>query len=440
MRISGWGCTPIIEANVSQPRDLSELRGHIFKKNMIARGNGRAYGDSAINVNNTIHMKYFNKMLEFSFESGLLTVEAGVLLADIIQCFLPKGWFPSVTPGTKFVTIGGLIAADVHGKNHHKQGAFRSCVDWIDVLTADGTVKRCSRHTNVELFNFTVGGMGLTGIIIRAAIRLQPVSSPSIKQRTIATENLSQTLDVFSKCTDASYSVAWIDCLKRGKGLGRSLVMLGEHLPGPGTATLNNRQQIQIKKHRRVRIPFNFPSWFMNIFFIRCFNNLYYAIGKRKKSDTVVDWDKYFYPLDSILNWNRIYGREGFVQFQCVLPLSTSKQALELILAKTSQHKLGSFLAVLKRFGPDVSSISFPEEGYTLAMDFPLKPRTLQLLNDLDSITIKYGGRFYLAKDSRLTSTVFRKSDPRFLELSKFRKQIGAADTFRSCQSERLGL
>lgn len=440
MRLSGWGRTPIIEATLSEPRDLSELKVHVLRKNMIARGNGRAYGDSAINANNTVHMKYFNKILDFSSESGLLTVEAGVLLSDIIQCFLPKGWFPYVTPGTKYVTIGGLIAADVHGKNHHKQGSFRSCVDWIDVLTADGAIKRCSKQKNVELFNFTVGGMGLTGVIIRAAVYLQPVSSPLIKTRTVATKNLSETLDIFSKCTESTYSVAWIDCLKRGEGLGRSLVMLGEHLPSTAIAEANPLHSIPMQKHRKIKIPINFPSWFMNIFVIRWFNNAYYEMGRRKNRETVVDWDKYFYPLDSILNWNKIYGRNGFIQFQCVLPLSTSKEALELILEKTSQQKMGSFLAVLKRFGPDVSSISFPEEGYTLAMDFPNNKKTLQLLNDLDAITIKHGGRFYLAKDSRLTSTAFRQSDPRFQNLSRYRKKIGATDTFSSSQSERLGL
>ena len=440
MKISGWGRTPMIEANVSEPRDLSQLKEHIFNKNMIARGNGRSYGDSAVNINNTVHMKHFNKMLEFNSESGLLTVEAGVLLADIIQCFLPRGWFPSVTPGTKFVTIGGLIAADVHGKNHHKQGSFRSCVDWIEVLTASGKVERCSRQENSELFNFTVGGMGLTGVIIKAAIRLQRVSSPLIKQRTIVTKNLSHTLDVFTKYSDATYSVAWIDCLKRGEGRGRALVMLGEHYSVSESSRLKKIGQIQIKKRYKITIPFNFPSWFMNNFFITCFNNLYYIMGRLKRKDVLVDWDKFFYPLDSILNWNKIYGRKGFVQFQCVLPLSTSKKALELILDKTSQSALGSFLAVLKRFGPDESFVSFPEEGYTLAMDFPSKQRTLKLLEELDAITIAHGGRFYLAKDSRLTSKVFRNSDPRFINLSTYRKQIDALDTFRSCQSERLGL
>ena len=197
MNLSGWGRYPRIDAKLSAPRDLATLRANVHKGNAIARGNGRAYGDSAVSTQNTIHMKHFNRMLGFDTQLGQLVAESGVLLADIIDAFLPRGWFPYVTPGTKFVTLGGLIAADVHGKNHHKDGSFAKCVDWIELLTCEGDFKRCSANENTELFEWTVGGMGLTGVIIRAAIRLRPVSSTWIEQRTMVAENISHAIEIF---------------------------------------------------------------------------------------------------------------------------------------------------------------------------------------------------------------------------------------------------
>ena len=229
MKLSGWGRFPEIDAQVAVPRSADELLKLIQQGKAIARGNGRAYGDSAVSASNTIHMKHFNRMLAFDAKSGQLVAEAGVLLADVIEAFLPRGWFPAVTPGTKFVTLGGMIAADVHGKNHHKDGSFGTYVDWIDVATADGTVQRCSKTEDTELFEWTIGGMGLTGVMLRAAIRLRPVSSAWIEQRTLVANNIKHAIELFEQSQDATYSVAWIDCLQTGPAVGRSLVMLGEH-------------------------------------------------------------------------------------------------------------------------------------------------------------------------------------------------------------------
>lgn len=436
MMLSGWGRYPRFGATVIAPRSVEELKVLAHQGNAIARGNGRAYGDSAISVKNTIQMRHFNRMLAFDAERGQLVAEAGVVLADVIEAFLPRGWFPAVTPGTKFVTLGGMIAADVHGKNHHKDGTFGNFVDWIDVLTADGNVRRCSKAENTELFEWTIGGMGLTGIILRAAVRLRPISSAWIEQRTLVAYNIQHTIELFENSSDATYSVAWIDCLQKGPALGRSLVMLGEH----ADAIAVPPEPLLILPKRKLNVPIDFPCWVLNRFSVRVFNALYYWIGKRKKELQLVDWDSYFYPLDAILGWNKIYGRHGFAQFQCVIPLAQSEQGLTELLEAIGKAGVGSFLAVLKRFGSDESRFSFPMEGYTLALDFPMNAKALALMSQLDSITLKYGGRFYLAKDSRMSEDVFKQTERRAEGYTQYRKQNGMCEAYSSAQSERLGL
>ena len=229
MKLSGWGRYPVHEAQVFAPRSDAALAARVTAGSMIARGNGRAYGDSAISQQNTVHMRHFNRLIAFDAATGQVVAEAGILLADIIHAFLPQGWFPAVTPGTKFVTLGGMIAADVHGKNHHIDGSFGTFVDWIDVMDACGTIRRSSRQENADLFAWTIGGMGLTGVILRAAFRLRPVDTAWIKQTTHTAANLDAAITVFEQSDSAPYSVAWIDCLAKGDRLGRSLVMLGEH-------------------------------------------------------------------------------------------------------------------------------------------------------------------------------------------------------------------
>lgn len=440
MTLSGWGRYPRIDAKLSAPRNVEALRAKVLQGNAIARGNGRAYGDSAVSAHNTIHMKHFNHMLAFDAERGQLVAEAGVLLADIIDSFLLRGWFPYVTPGTKFVTLGGMIAADVHGKNHHKDGSFANCVDWIELLTSEGSIKRCSPTENTKLFEWTMGGMGLTGIVLRAAIRLRSVSSAWIEQRTLVAENISHAIELFEQSHGATYSVAWIDCLQQGKSLGRSLVMLGEHAEAVAVPLQYRKQPLQIPPKRKLSIPAEFPSWALNSLSIRAFNALYYWNGQRKQGQQLVDWDSYFYPLDAILGWNKIYGRRGFAQFQCVLPLQQADDGLRALLSAIASAGAGSFLAVLKRFGAQESRFSFPMEGYTLALDFPINATTLALMDHLDSITVQYGGRFYLAKDGRMSRDVFQQSEARAQDYLSYRNTESASAAFSSAQSERLGL
>ncbi|MDB2708492.1 FAD-binding oxidoreductase [Amylibacter sp.] len=440
MKLSGWGCYPVIETNVVAPRNDDEVINLIKNGNTIARGNGRAYGDCAVSNTNTIHMKHLNRLLAFDTDSGQLVAEAGVLLADVIETFLSRGWFPAVTPGTKFVTLGGMVAADVHGKNHHKDGSFGNYVDWIDVLTANHSIQRCSRTTNPELFAWTIGGMGLTGIILRIAMRLRPVSSAWIEQRTIAADNITHAIELFEQSKDSTYSVAWIDCLQTGSKLGRSLVILGEHAEAANVPVQSHNEPLHTFPKRKWSIPIKFPNWALNTHSIRTFNFLYYWNGKRKPEHQLIDWDSYFYPLDKLLGWNKIYGSRGFAQFQCVIPLKHAEKGLRELLEAIADAGLGSFLAVLKRFGAQESKFSFPMAGYTLALDFPVKKKTLDLMDELDSITLKYKGRFYLAKDSRMSPKVFQQSEHRISAYKKFRQSNGNLDLFASAQSERLGL
>lgn len=441
MKLSGWGRYPVLEARAYAPRSVEALRDLVLSEpSVIARGSGRAYGDSAINPAATIEMRHLNRMMAFDPASGQLVAEAGVLLGDIITAFLHRGWFPMVTPGTKFVTLGGAVAADVHGKNHHKVGSFRACVDWIDVMGPDGEVQRCSREEESILFDHTLGGMGLTGIVLRAAIRLRPVETAWIRQMTIPAPNLKAAMAAFEDAQDATYSVAWIDCLETGPNVGRSLVMLGEHAVLRDMPTERARSPFDIKPKRKLAIPFDFPSLTLNRLSVRAFNALYYWVGARKTGVQLVDWDSYFYPLDAILDWNRFYGRKGFAQFQCVLPLDCSEEGLSALLEEIAKTGSGSFLAVLKRLGRQESAFSFPMEGYTLALDFPVNAKTLALLERLDRITIDHGGRFYLAKDSRMTAATLRAADPRVDAFRAAREERAVSSRFRSAQAERLAI
>lgn len=440
MKLDGWGRFDGQESQLKAPRDTGALGEMLRSGPVIARGNGRAYGQSAIGAGTTISTRHLKRMISFDAAKGLLVAEAGVLIGDIISAFLSRGWFPYVTPGTKFVTLGGAIAADVHGKNHHVEGSFGNYVDWIELIEADGSVTRCSRRKNRALFEWTIGGMGLTGVILRAAIRLRPVESGWIRQNMIPSPNLRDAMRVFEATSQATYSVAWIDCLASGSDLGRSLIMLGEHASADELDVTRRRRPLTIPPKRNLRLPIDAPGFLLNGTTVRAFNKLYYWNGARKAGESFVDWDSYFYPLDSILGWNRIYGRKGFLQFQCALPLASAREGLTALLGAISDAGQGSFLAVLKRLGAQDSRFSFPMEGYTLALDFPANATVLALMDRLDAITLDHGGRFYLAKDARMSAETLRKADGRVEKFNTMRAGNGRAATFRSVQSERLKL
>lgn len=439
MLLSGWGRYPRAEGRLSAPRNEAEVAALVRGGGITPRGMGRAYGDPAIGAH-AVSTRHLDRMLAFDEATGQLVAEAGVTLGEIIKAFLPRGWFPSVTPGTQFVSLGGAIAADVHGKNHHAEGAFGAFVDWIDLMGPEGQILRCSRGENADLFHWTLGGMGLTGFILRAAIRLKRVESGWIRQTTLAAPNLEAALEAFEATYDATYSMAWIDCAATGARMGRSIVMNGEHARLSDLPPARRAQPFAARGHLSPRVPFDFPGFVLNPWSIRAFNELYYLMSKRGAGTRLTGWEPFFYPLDAIRDWNRIYGRRGFMQFQCVVPLATRAEGLRAILDAITRSGAGSFLAVLKRFGPQESALSFPMEGYTLALDFPVNHRSLDLMPDLDRITADFGGRFYLAKDSRISAETLHRTDPRWQAFAAMRRETGLAQAFTSAQATRLGL
>lgn len=432
MKLSGWGRFPSAECKVVTARSEADVRAAVAASPLIARGNGRAYGDAALNRGCTLDMTRMDRML--SFENGVLVAEAGVLLGDIIHTFLPRGWFPMVTPGTKYVSLGGAIAADVHGKNHHIDGSFRSCVDWVEVMGPDGAIARVTPED--DLFQWTLGGMGLTGVIVRAQIRLRAVQTSFIAQETQALTSLSDTLTAFEATLDAPYSVAWIDC-SDGPHHGHSLLLLGDHaMPD---ALPKRQAPLEVTRKRKLPVPFGAPPFLFRGLWLRALNGIYWRRGAKRAGKALVDWDSYFYPLDALNNWNRLYGRRGFLQFQCALPLDTAAEGLTALMDEIAASQSGSVLSVLKRFGPQSGHFSFPMPGYTLALDFPANERSLALMERLDAITLAHKGRFYLAKDARMPAAVVQ-ADPRTAAFAAMRTQAGLTERFASIQSERLGL
>jgi decaprenylphospho-beta-D-ribofuranose 2-oxidase len=439
-RLSGWGRTPVAEGRVRTARSEADVAEAMAEGPLIARGNGRSYGDPAMSPGLTLRMTGMDRMLSFDAATGTLVAEAGVLLSDIVATFLQRGWFLLVTPGTKFVTLGGAIAADVHGKNHHGAGSFRACVDWVDVMDAAGAVRRVDQRSDPDGFDQISGAMGLTGVMLRAAIRLQPVETGWIRQETIAAESVDAAIDAFEENMDVPYSVAWIDCIGHPPRLGRSIVMLGRHATRAELPRKRRGAPFDVPGRLPLGVPFDLPRFVLRAANLRVFNALYFALGRRNAGISLIDWDRYFYPLDAISDWNRIYGRAGFYQFQCALPLEGVRPALREMLRSISEADTGSFLSVLKRFGKGAGALSFPFEGYTLALDFPADDRSRALIDRLDAITLEHGGRFYLAKDARLSPATFHAADPRFAALRALRRETGIAERFTSLQSERLEL
>ena len=437
-RLSGWGRHPVATCNLARPSGAEAAAAIAAEaESLIARGCGRSYGDSSLNPDLTLGTTGLDRLLAFDPESGKLECEAGVTLAQLIDTFLPRGWISPVTPGTRFVTIGGMVAADVHGKNHHVAGSFCDHVEWVDLALPGGRVERCSRATNADLFEATCGGLGLTGLILRVAFRMLRVETASIRQRTIRAPNLGAAIDLFEESLDWTYSVAWVDCLASGDDLGRSVAFLGEHARRDELGADARADPFSRPKARRKRVPIDFPAVALSALSVRAFNALYYL--RQRPGYSLTAMEPYFYPLDAILEWNRVYGRRGFVQYQCVLPLESSREGLSKLLREISVARRGSFLAVLKRMGAQsFGHLSFPMPGYTLALDFPVDRESLALLDRLDSVTQDHGGRLYLAKDGRAGPRAAQAGYPRLDEFREVRRRWGLDMHFKSLQSKRL--
>jgi len=440
---SGWGRYPRHPSEVlspSSPRLVPSLVAS--HSGLVARGNGRSYGDAAIGEKVTLVSRGLNRIRAFDPATGRIRVEAGLLLADLLDVVVPRGFFPPVVPGTKFVTIGGMIASDVHGKNHHKDGGFGDHVDAFTLALPSGEVVSCSREENVELFAATIGGMGLTGTIIDATFRLRPIETGWMRQTTTVAPDLESALRVLQASSDATYSVAWIDCLARGRSLGRSLIFAAEHATAQDVDALRpGAEHFPPAKAGRLSVPVDLPAFTLNRLSVAAFNELYFRNGALKAGyPLLVHSNPYFFPLDGIGNWNRIYGRRGFVQYQCVIPSERAGPALNGILDRISHRGIASFLAVLKQTGAGHGDLSFPMEGFTLALDMPVRDEVLALLDELDRTVVEAGGRLYLAKDARQSASTFEAGYPGLPRFRELRRTIGATGRISSRLSIRLGI
>jgi decaprenylphospho-beta-D-ribofuranose 2-oxidase len=442
IELTGWGRYPRHEGDVVEAPAPGAVPGLMAgHAGLVARGNGRAYGDAAIGERITLATGRLDRFRAFDPASGRLTVEAGVLLADILA-LVSRGFFPPVVPGTKFVTVGGMIAADVHGKNHHRDGGFGAHVEELKLAVPDGRTLACSPVENAELFAATVGGMGLTGTILEATFRLRRVETGWMRQRTIVANNLDAAIAALQETAGATYSVAWIDCLARGASLGRSLVYAAEHATRDDVAALRPGAALfPSPRQGRLAVPLDLPASVLNRASVRAFNGLYFRRGARRAGEPfLVHWDPYFFPLDGVCDWNRIYGRGGFVQYQCVIPPAAARQALGDIIERISRRGRASFLAVLKPLGAGAGTIAFPMEGFTLALDLPVTPDVFPLLDELDAVVVKAGGRIYLAKDARQSPATFEAGYSGLAAFRDMRRALGADGRIASRLSTRLAI
>jgi decaprenylphospho-beta-D-ribofuranose 2-oxidase len=433
--ISNWNNYPVVEAKEISFDYAKDLTSKLAQSS-IPHGNGRCYGDASLS-DDVINTLRYDKILALDELHGTITCQSGILLSDLLQVIVPRGWFLPVTPGTKFITVGGAVASDVHGKNHHVDGAFSNQIVTMSVLTGTGETIVCSKTNHSDLFWATCGGMGLTGIVLEVTFRLKRIQSSHIRQKQIKAVNLDEVMALFDQNTDSTYSVAWIDCLKTGDHFGRSILMLGEHA---GTDETPTEHKLLAKEKSLLTVPFHFPSFVLNGYSVKLFNALFYAKNYRRELNSVVHYDGFFYPLDSILEWNKIYGKKGFVQYQFVLPIENSKKGLVDILKRINKMGMGSFLAVLKLFGDQDNLISFPMKGYTLALDFPIKKGLFEFLDELDQVVADYGGRIYLSKDARMKKEIFWKTYPHATEFQQILKKYDPDYKFNSLLSKRLML
>lgn len=417
-----WGGTVAGEHFVFRPRTIVEARAALAAAGggpLLAYGNGRSYGDVALNPGGTlVDCRGLDRFIDFDRQSGVLTCESGVRLADILAVLGHSdadgsGWLPPVSPGTRFVTVGGVIANDVHGKNHHREGCFGNHVLGLELALGDGSVISCSPHSNPGLFAATIGGLGLTGLILSARLQLRRVDGTAVEAEDIRFGRLA---DFFALADESEagweYTAAWIDCLATGDALGRGIFSRARHQPGIAALPPASAPHIAI--------PLALPVSPLNRLTLRAFNTAYFhKLGRRGRRHWVGSYERVLYPLDAIGDWNRLYGVRGFFQFQCVVPHAVAREAVGELLGRIATSGQGSMLAVLKTFGdkPSPGMLSFPIPGATLALDFPDRGTpTRQLLGDLEAVVAAAGGRIYPAKDSLMTADTFRRGYPRLGE------------------------
>ncbi len=438
--LSGWGNYPRVRCRVATPDrrcDVAQLLEH----HTIARGLGRSYGDAAVNGRGVVlETRRLDRYLAFDEATGTLTCEAGTSLAQIIEDFAPRGFFPAITPGTKFVSVGGCIANDVHGKAHHVDGCFSECVEAMEVLLADGRVVTASRQEHPDLFWASFGGMGLLGIVLTATIRLRRVETTYFRQIAVPTKDLDELLEALEHY-DARfpYSVAWIDSLATGRDLGRGVLTVGDHASLDDLPPTQRRAPLATAPPSPLVVPFELPSFTLNTFSVRLLN--FVLGGVQAKGAPIAHYEKFFYPLDFVGEWNRGYGSRGFTQYQFVVPMEGGHRSVRAILERITSSGQAPFLNVLKRFGKESPAmLSFPFEGYTFAIDFPVRAGLPELLEELDAMVLDAGGRVYLGKDAFLDAATFRRMYPRLDRWREIKATYDPDERFSSSLSRRVGL
>lgn len=428
--LTGFNQYPAQICTLSRPERYRELLN--LQQPTIARGQGCSYGDASLNENKQVTLtERLNCFITFNREQGILTADAGITIAKILATIVPQGWFLPVTPGTQHVSLGGCVAADVHGKNHHHVGSFGQHVTELELIDANRQVTYCSPQKNADIFWATIGGMGLTGIISKISLQLIPVSSNQMLIKHYPAGNLEELLLLLNDSVlDDQYSIAWFDVLATKNQFGRSIMMTAHHA--------NTTSYLEMKK-KQLSIPFNLPSWMLNKSIVKIFNEFYFHENKNKNEFTT-HYTNYLYPLDHIQNWNRLYGKRGFIQYQCVLPMQTAADAIKQLLEYLHTTNYPAFLGTLKRFGEQSQGLlSFPLHGFTLALDLPIRNAGLfTILDKMDNMVVNHGGRIYLAKDARLQPETFRAMYPRFTEWLAIKNRIDPEHFFCSSLSRRL--
>ncbi len=446
-RLTGWGRIAPLTAQLAEPAAPAQvaalLKDAPAGRGVIARGLGRSYNNAAQNGGGlVIGTARLNRIVSLDRATGLAVCEAGVSLEQLMVTGLPSGWFVPVSPGTRQVTVGGAIAADVHGKNHHRAGSFASHVPWFDLLLPDGSERRVTPASEPGLFWATAGGMGLTGVLLRAGVQLIRVETSRLTVDTVRTGDIDETMAYLAATDDRyGYTVAWTDCLARGGKLGRSVITSGDFAAVSDLAPWDQRDPLVFRHGGRLGAPPVFPNGLLNARTVGLANEIWYRKAPPRLDAQIQTIGQFFHPLDGIRNWNRVYGPGGFRQYQFVVPYG-QEQVVRWALERISAARAPSFVTVLKRFGPtDPGLLSFPLAGWTLALDFPARTPGLDaLLDQLDTAVLDAGGRVYLAKDSRVRPEVLAQMYPRLAEFRALRAELDPAGLLASDLSRRLSL
>ena len=430
--LSGWGNNINVNSNIYLPRNNADI-SNFYKKgllsNCITRGLGRSYGDSSLD-HNVISLKNYEKFFKFDDKLGTLECSSNYSLSEILGLIIKKGWFLNVTPGSKFVTIGGAIASDVHGKNHHLDGSFCDYVFSFKIVTSEGILYNCSKEENLELFYASCGGMGLTGIIVSSKIKLLKIKSKLIDTETIKTKNLDETIKSFRKFSENKYLVAWVDALAKNEHMGRSVIFIGNH---------SNEGDLSFLEKKKFSIPKIFPGFLLSKFIIKLFNKLYYFFHKNnnKSKQTI---DSFFYPLDNINSWNNLYGKAGFIQIQILITEKNFEEIIRKTLKFFQDKGQFSFLTTLKEMGiSNKNYLSFPSKGFTLTLDLKMNKDLKNIYEEFELMIAQYKTKVYLTKDSFMSKKYFEDT---YKELNKFKEiksKYDPLNVIKSFQSKRLG-